>query len=101
MNNEDPSPVCTPNCALCGAQVAHGVVTNGDGYGDSQYVGIEVPELAAFCKECVRNRSSELPHFEKQIDRAFAERGWCGVMHRWLGRCRNPKPCPDHASPVR
>lgn len=29
-------------------------------------------------------------------DEAFAERGLCGFLEAWIGRCKNSKPCSRH-----
>lgn len=83
-------------CPACGERRSGGFSTNGDGFGDAKHVGITPPAWATYCWDCVRQ--GKMPNLSAEINSAFAERGWCGFLKAWVGRCRNPKPCAVHAS---
>lgn len=85
-------------CSLCGSVMKGGVWTNGDGYGDAKHVGIQTPPMTGFCFTCCKDRSSEIPNFNARIDQAFIERGMCGFLQSWIGRCGNTRPCQKHGS---
>jgi hypothetical protein len=87
-------------CSLCSKEMSGGLWTNGDGYSDGKHVGIVPPKMTGFCWDCVKNRSSEVPELTAQINAAFAERGFCGFLEAWVGRCRNPQPCEKHANQI-
>lgn len=85
-------------CSLCNTESPMGGLhTNGDPYGDAKHVDLEAPEEWFFCWDCVNFRGGDMRNFEGQLDQAFADRGWCGTVKEWVGRCRNPKPCPEHS----
>lgn len=81
-------------CSICEREMEGGVWTNGDGFGDGKYVGMDPGPLRPYCWNCYDK--GRVPDLNKEIDKLFAERGWCGFLEAWVGRCRNPKPCAKH-----
>lgn len=81
-------------CVVCNKEKESGVITNGDGYGDAKYVGIVPPEWAFYCWDCYDQAA---PDLSKRIDEAFVREGMCGFLEAWIGRCREPEPCPKHS----
>ena len=82
-------------CSSCGKEMEGGIWTNGDGFGDAKYVDIEVGKFKGYCWDCYRE--GKAPNFAKQIDKAFTDKGMCGFLEAFIGRCRNSKPCAKHS----
>lgn len=83
-------------CATCGKDTENYTLTDGDPYGDAKYVGIKVGKMLPYCEDCVI--LGNYPNLDDEIDNAYAERGWCGFLEAWVGRCREHKPCIKHES---
>lgn len=87
-------------CKICGrTDDCGGITTNGDGYGDSKYVGITPPEWATYCWDCYKKDPTKIPDLTTKIDEAFVAYGFCGFLEAYVGRCRNERgKCPKHDS---
>lgn len=83
------------HCSSCGKEMEGGVYTDGDGFSDGKYVRITPPKFKGYCWDCYD--AGKAPDLTKEIDKAFADRGMCGFLEAWVGRCRNPKPCLKHS----
>lgn len=82
------------HCTICGREMEGGIWTNGDGFSDGKYVGIDPGEHKPYCWDC--HDQGKAPDFNKEIDALFQEKGMCGFLEAWVGRCRNLKPCIKH-----
>lgn len=84
------------SCFNCHKECEGGIYTNGDGHGDAKHVGIDAGSYRHYCWDCQEAATALGVEVNSAIDAAFQERGWCGFLEAWRGRCRNPKPCAEH-----
>ena len=82
-------------CSVCGKGMKGGMWTNGDGFGDGKYVGLDVGNRKPYCWDCYEE--GKAPDHNKDIDKAFKERQICGFLEAFVGRCRSPEPCEKHS----
>lgn len=81
-------------CSICNTPSKGGLYTNGDGYGDAKIVDFDPGPFLFYCWAC----SDQAPNHNEEITRLFIEKGMCGFLEAWVGRCTNTAPCVKHTT---
>lgn len=88
----------TSTCCVCVSEVQGGLSTNGDPYGDRKKHGLPTFEWRFYCWKCANIGYAWAEELEKEVTKILRERGLCGFLEAWVGRCTNPQNCARHSN---